>query len=836
MYQPLFASIDSDTTLLTVNNRLARYLKENYADWQQKQGKAIFESPHILPLNAWLTELWEASPRGTLLNAHQSQALWESTIEDSQYGSGLLRIEDTAKQVAQAWQLVQHWGLDLDELAQSDCEDVQAFVSWAKDYQACCHKNNWVDHCRLAALFLSNPPSIRGKIFLVGFENIPFIINQLLDYLKVSSAIKTFEPGPQHQKVFRTEHPQTEQELEQMAGWALEKFQTTNESIACIVPDLANQRANIARIFQRTFNESDAFNISAAISLDQYPMVATALRCIQFALGHHSWQQYSALLRSPFIKGGIEEMNARAKLDARLRDVGELTLPPHYVVSFSSQCPQFQRIVKTLPKISGRQSIKQWRETFLNVLNCFGWPGDRVPNGKEYQLYHRHLQCFDEFASLRLLNDNVDAHVALKKFNAVIQNTLFQPKAKSARVQILGLLEAGGLSFDHLWIQGLNDVTLPAPLAPNPYLPVALQREKNLPRSNPEHEWAYAQTLFKDLVNTSKEVILSVATHEGDRELAPSPLLTLVETESLNVDFNSNKNMVIVNTLEKLKDDQAPAIDNEKIRGGSYLFKAQAMCPFKAFAEIRLRAESLSEPSQGLDASERGELIHEILANVWQTLGDSTQLDSLDKQWLSKEINTVLDTWIRRRPITLAPQFIQLESQRLLKIISQWLECEKERTPFKVIACEQQHTISFNGIELNLRLDRLDELPDGEKIIIDYKTGNVSISNWSGERPNDPQLLLYCVSSDDIEGISFAQIRPNKMQFKGITKTQNALPKVKAAPDWDLTVSAWRERLLQLSDEFLQGHAAVDPQFGSLTCQYCQLAPLCRIHQEEQHG
>ncbi len=41
-------------------------------------------------------------------------------------------------------------------------------------------------------------------------------------------------------------------------------------------------------------------------------------------------------------------------------------------------------------------------------------------------------------------------------------NTRFQVEDEGAPVQVMGMLEAAGLRFDHLWIMGLHDEALPA--------------------------------------------------------------------------------------------------------------------------------------------------------------------------------------------------------------------------------------------------------------------------------------------------------------------------------------------------------------------------------------
>ena len=66
-------------------------------------------------------------------------------------------------------------------------------------------------------------------------------------------------------------------------------------------------------------------------------------------------------------------------------------------------------------------------------------------------------------------------------------------------------------------------------------------------------------------------------------------------------------------------DAELPPINaDEAQRGGARLLELQAACPFRAQAELRLGARALEEPGVGVDAAERGDLIHRALAVLWQ--------------------------------------------------------------------------------------------------------------------------------------------------------------------------------------------------------------------------
>ena len=102
--------------------------------------------------------------------------------------------------------------------------------------------------------------------------------------------------------------------------------------------------------------------------------------------------------------------------------------------------------------------------------------------------------------------------------------------------------------------------------------------------------------------------------------------------------------------------------------------------------------------------------------------------------------------------------------------IGDWLALEAGRQPFTVESCEERlQDVHVGNLKLNLRADRIDQLPDGSRLLLDYKTGNVSTASWDGDRLDDPQLPLYAAygNVENVSGILFARIRSGKIEFEG---------------------------------------------------------------------
>jgi RecB family exonuclease len=173
-----------------------------------------------------------------------------------------------------------------------------------------------------------------------------------------------------------------------------------------------------------------------------------------------------------------------------------------------------------------------------------------------------------------------------------------------------------------------------------------------------------------------------------------------------------------------------------------------------------------------------------------------------------------------------------LERQRLAKLAREWLEVERDREPFEVVAMEDKRKLSVAGLEINGRIDRLDRLASGGHALIDYKAGRPTPNDWMGERPDDPQLPLYALNAaEDVAALAFAKLKTGEMRYMGFSRIKDALPKVAAAKDWTALVAGWNGELEALGAGFAAGEARVDPKKMLQTCRTCDLQPLCRVYE-----
>ena len=235
---------------------------------------------------------------------------------------------------------------------------------------------------------------------------------------------------------------------------------------------------------------------------------------------------------------------------------------------------------------------------------------------------------------------------------------------------------------------------------------------------------------------------------------------------------------------------------------------------------------------------------------MWGQLKTKSALEAIPgadlEALLARAAEEVVARIRRQRPTVLSGRFAEIEKRRLARLAREWLEQEKQRGGFTVLATEDERRIEIGGLTLNARLDRVDRTDDGRRIVIDYKTGKSSPGAMVSARPEEPQLPLYLVSTEpDAVAVAFAQVKTGQMKFAGLARDADVLPDVRTLPDgklkqaepsWGQQVEAWRADLARIAAGFGSGVAAVDPKQYPNTCRYCDVKPFCRIYERLENA
>jgi ATP-dependent helicase/nuclease subunit B len=790
-------------------------------------------APAIRSWPDWVAESIEALlPDRITPSAFAEIRGWYKIIDDGP----LLDRQATAEGCAQAWALCQQYRLPLNHAAFEQAEDTAKFRVWALEFERRVDRNRWLPAARREEWLAGELPETHREVWLDGFDETTPTQRALLARLRYRNYEGISSPA---REVTRARYPDTRAELRAAASWARTLLENGEaRSVGVVVPALARVRSSVEATFEDVFG-APLFNISLGRGLTEWPLVADALLWLRWQARPVDIGSAGVLLRSPFFRGAATERSARAQLDVSLRNANILEVSAARVRAGGPPILA-ESLGRTITLLAGQprqQSPAAWARFIPTLLSAGGWPGERTQSSAERQAYARWQQLLQEFAALDLVEAAMPFAQAVSLLADLAGEAIFQPETAEMPVQILEALQAAGSRFDALWIMGMTDNIWPAPAKPNPFLPRTLQREFDLPHATPERELRFAHEVTDRLLRSAKTVIFSYPEREGDEEFRASRLI-LSYPESAPVAKNFPGYEIAVR-LEESTDGSAPGLPaGQRVRGGTSILSWQSQCPFRAFATYRLQAGEWPEPEPGLSAMERGNALHSALAVLWKRFGSRAALATAGQRAIGEALTEAVNTGCATLLTQGRERLIELEHIRLRAVLEDWIELDFERGDFTVEAIEYDFDLTDAGLPIRARADRIDRLPGGELVLIDYKSTAPNKRVWSGERPDNLQLPLYAVTLPETpSAIVFAQLKRGEHKFDGLAAREGLVPGVKPPPEgWNAQLAEWREIIAKIWSEFEEGRADVDPKDNGKPCGQCHLHSLCRIYDTQFRG
>ncbi len=269
-------------------------------------------------------------------------------------------------------------------------------------------------------------------------------------------------------------------------------------------------------------------------------------------------------------------------------------------------------------------------------------------------------------------------------------------------------------------------------------------------------------------------------------------------------------------------------------------------CPFGFFVESVLMLEPLSEPEAGMDAAQRGSLLHAALETLFAGLADQQiALTATNLPTILDQLDTVCVDLFHDAPARygfrpdLLWRYEQRELRRMLRALLRW-ECEEGDTAF--LPYRQEVAFGFQGVDSALALadrdgrtiyvrgfiDRIDRRADGKLRIIDYKSGSTTYSTSAIIGGTALQSALYALAAEQQEagqGIARsaylhipARKESGKLSFTGpVLEDETVQAVVKRVA---VTVGLIRSGIFPAAPDRVQDGACAS---------WCQLADICRV-------
>ncbi len=913
--------------MVTAGKRLSRELHEQYQDLKIAAGETAWRTPDIIPYPVWSKGLWQtisttradasaSQPRATVLNSIQSRALWKKVIVQDiathhAESEPLWSIDSTAIAAGQAWKIAHDWRIAWGSSALST-GDHDGFCRWAKAYQQLCRHNNWIDGDEItpfltaairtvspaeSAQLFGEPKNLRGLI-LCGFDQLTPSQRDLFESIHpLDLEVVMYQPSVNQSESAQIKRFYREEDQWQaIAQWAKQSLQTNpDQRLGIVVPDLQSCRDKIEQSLIKTLTPEflvngndgrEVFHIAPGKPLSEFEVVRSAMELLSlFSDSPQAADLIHRFLLSPFIADADTKLQQRSTLDFALRNILPFQLKPRdllkRVTIAGNRCGYdleddvgLQQILTALTEfhddLSTNQSHTDWSEKLPERLETMGWPGPAEPDSVSFQAIEAFKSEIQQLASLDLIVSFSKYDPLLSRLRNQLSSQSFAPESLSPRVAVIDISESSDLQFDAVWFANLTENCWPKPARPTPFLTIPEQKACGYNFASIALSHNLADIQFQRLQTQSPIFIGSYYSKEDDIEIHPSPVISALLKEGLESGESVESGAGFLqslrdNTLVKsfFDDDIGIPYKEQNAPGGTQLIQNQASCAFKAYASQRLLARSIGEREQGLDAIDRGMLIHRVLEDIWREMETSDTLHALDenalKALIADKIKSNNNAFIFASGCEL--RFFDSHSKWLQQLLFGWFELEKcRKLKFTATALEQSATLELNGLRLKFKIDRIDLLDDGSIAVIDYKTGSTSpLADWVGDRPKYPQLALYAmaVENEDENPLSSdsalsvlvaAQVRTNDLRFRGIFIDSpfyldtvkdgivRHIEKSKLDDDlqnWQALKAHWRLTLSELTAQFQRGEAQVNP-VDDQACAYCDFHALCRIYEKTE--
>ena len=334
-------------------------------------------------------------------------------------------------------------------------------------------------------------------------------------------------------------------------------------------------------------------------------------------------------------------------------------------------------------------------------------------------------------------------------FSAWVSDTLeaasFVPQStRKEEVVILPFNQLLARPFAALVLPGCDEVRLAvSPEPPGAWTPA--QREALGMPSRETLEQA-VRAGWRCALQAPFSDVLWRASDDSGEALLPSPLVLALQLEAgvaQGADLREQRQLQAAPT-------QAPqaigaALPVVEISASAY--GDLRRCPYRFFALHQLGLKEQDELDAEVDKRDFGNWLHEVLATFHETLRDSPEPPGPGRTRLMTICADEVTRERRLEPgefLPFAAAWPQVRDGYLA-----WLE-QHEATGASFASAESRHRVPLGPLTLVGRIDRIDRLADGTRLVVDYKTESLQKSKARVALPGeDTQLAFYGALLED---------------------------------------------------------------------------------------
>jgi ATP-dependent helicase/nuclease subunit B len=888
----LLSTCQPGTLILTSGNRLARHLKHRYRELQMADGKMGWASPDIFSLNAWIWKAWNMTwPSTRPLSSMTCLALWKEAAGHMPPPEPFLPDLALFRTIDETYAALARHGLP----TQGPPPCVTPLLVWRREImQTFEARARALKGFHPALLPVHFAQAIREglvrlpeAVVLAAFEAPAPIEEALFDTLSSACQVTRLElPQGMPKRTRRIVMANRRQEVAWLTRELVMDARTIPlNRIGVVVPEIETYVPHIRQAFREIMGKSldrthSAYNISVGVSLWERPLVQSGLLPLRFWAEGQPRTLLLSLALSSYYGRFSGDRDGMAQADQLWRKHGVDTGLRALLYVLSDESPRlFSQVNGGLP------TLEQALETFVEepVRTGAGWV--------------RALETFWEVAGFPVTADEADtgawSHLkallhriredlqqtpmTLPDFTGILSLFLSEEMvhvsgSEEAGIQVLGIIESRGLTFEKLYVVGLAAGSLPRPVRPLPFLDA--QERQRVQGATAESQFSFAEQAFRHLLACAPHVMLVRPGEELAEPLAPSPFWTQAVGEGAQqeVDVWNAPDAVWSRAtwLQRARTGMAqprafppadPPVDRHVLpKRISVSDLAVALrCPFRFFVETILRVFPLDELIMGISALDRGNRLHQALALFTRRCRDEGLVAKTDRPAMEALLRACSDEVLlsgTSAAVDTQSGRLDLHARKMEHcrwmgdkgappgLLSVWLGLEQHRLDegWRWL-CEESPFDNLTGpawpFSIAGRIDRIDQHKDGGFMLWDYKSGGLPARQDVLEHLIEPQILAYVQAARENRIAEIAQGLSEDTQISGgyiALKTPSAIAHKALAPkggNWDQMLRQWNASVAGVGKKLLSGQFGPEPGQASngvrqeKVCLHCPYRPLC---------
>lgn len=553
------------------------------------------------------------------------------------------------------------------------------------------------------------------------------------------------EDAAKNLSLIEAAHPQ--EEAQAIALIMRKALDTPNKTAALVTPDrdLAERVCSLLKRWDIQANDS------AGSSLALQPVGAYLLDVLMAAKPDASAVDILSLLKHPYAACGLNPAECRAKAREIELTVWRAEKPEH-----SDWLQKLQQ--KFSPMTQGwnkKQSLAARLKTHIDLAIAIAKSdqeegSQRLWHGEDGEIAAEWLD------DLRLAATDFPT-VTGEEYVGLLRSLMRAVKVRPSygqhpRLSILGALEARLIQADLVILGGMNEGVWPPEAPIDPWMSRPMKKDFGLP--SPERLVGLSAHDFVQLAS-APEVVLTRSQRSGGAPTVPSRFLLQLETVLQALGYSDDKQNALqpvdswlewARRIDEEKDPVpcAPPEPNPPIAARPTQLSVTEIGtwrrnPYAIYAKHILKLRKLEPLDAEMGAADRGSMIHEALDKFVKKYPDHLPVNAQDELLaIGRDIFSAYDQ---------VPEIKTFWWPRFERIAAWFIEHEDKRrsSGIKLLQSEAIGQIALeNGFTLKGRADRIDQLPNGDLAITDYKTGGVPAPKeiQAGYEPQLPLLAL----------------------------------------------------------------------------------------------